>query len=280
MTSYDKPNFMVVGAQKAGTTSLYHYLNQHEDIFMPSPKELHFFDTDKPISSTRFNRYLKKFKTQKTYLGKGEATPIYMFYPETLEKIKSFLPQLKIIIVVRNPTRRAYSHYWYEVTRGWENEDFIDAISRSSNESELYLRHHSYVERSLYSNQLERSYRIFGRENVLVIKFEELISSPLTVTNSVLEFINPNIKPMNSVESSPRNVARLPKYKWALNATAKLNYAFGRNPASRLLIRLNRGGSNYPALTNLEQKQLEDIIRRDDPKLVSLYPELFADGGA
>lgn len=269
---------MVVGAQKAGTTSLYHYLSQHEDIFMPSPKELHFFDTDKPISINQFNRYLKKFQTQQPYLGKGEATPIYMFYPQTLEKIQSFLPQLKIIIVVRNPIRRAYSHYWYEVTRGWESEDFIKAISRSSNNSDLYLRHHSYVERSLYSGQLDRSYRIFGRENVLVIKFEELISSPLAVTNTVLEFINPDIKPMTSVESSPRNVARLPKYKWALNATAKLNYAFGRNPASRLLIRLNRGGSNYPALTNLEQEQLEDIIRKKDPTLASLYPELFSDG--
>ena len=109
---------MVVGAQKAGTTSLYHYLNQHDDIFMPNEKELHFFDTNEPISDNRFNKYLKRFRTRKEYLGKGEATPIYMFYPHTLEKIKAFFPELKIIIVIRNPARRAYSHYWYEVTRG------------------------------------------------------------------------------------------------------------------------------------------------------------------
>ena len=268
---------MVVGAQKAGTTSLYHYLNQHDGIFMPNPKELHFFDTNEPIAENEFNKYLKRFKTQKEYLGKGEATPIYMFYPHTLEKIKSFLPELKIIIVLRNPTRRAYSHYWYEVARGWESENFIEAISRGSNNSDLYLRHHSYVERSLYSNQLDRAYRIFGSENVLVIKFEELIASPLELTNTVLDFISPQLTPLTRVESSPRNVARLPKFKWTLSATAKLNYTFGRNLASRLLILLNRGGTKYPALSTVEQRQLEKIIRIKDPTMINLYPEIFTD---
>ena len=273
----DRPNFMIVGAQKAGTTSLYYYLNQHDDVFMPTPKELHFFDTRESITKNAFDRYLKKFKTRDSYLAKGEATPIYMFYPQSLEKIKAVLPQLKIIIIVRDPVRRAYSHYWYEVSRGWENKSFLEAINRDPDDSDLYLRHHSYVERSRYSGQLERAFEVFGRENVLVIKFEELVKSPVTVTNSVLTFINTSLKPLTSVESSPRNVASIPKYQWVLSATAKLNYRFGRNLVSRLLILLNRGGQKYPALSDTERKLLEQTFRQTDSALQDLYPELFFD---
>jgi len=170
------PSFFCVGAQKAGTTSLHNILNQHPAILLPKVKETKFFIDDekykKGIEQYKSNFFLNTEEAQVA----GEIDPDYMVWEQVPERMfKCLGPNIKIIFVFRNPVDRAYSHYWMCVRRNIENLTFEEAIEEESTrirQSMSAFAHFSYIERGMYSKQVNRFLDYFPRENMRFYIFE------------------------------------------------------------------------------------------------------------
>lgn len=215
------PDFLIVGAQKAGTSALYSYLRRHPAIVGPWWKEVSFFDR-------HFSRgeawYRGHFPTQAW--GKlvrrrtgvvpiaGEASPGYLFHPDAPQRVASLLPNARLVALLRNPVDRALSHYHHTVALGREPLSFEDALEREAERmrGELgrmrdpeYFSHawwnFTYVGRGEYALQLERWLDVFPREQLLVLASEELLGEPVTTYARVLEFLG---APPHALESYPR----------------------------------------------------------------------------
>ena len=193
------PGFLIVGAQKAGTTSLFNWLVDTGIAEAPLHKEVGYFDTrwDWPI------KYRGYFGLQKSARLVGEATPSYFAFPEVPERVSSVLgPECKIIIVLRDPVDRSVSHYFHERRLGFEKRDMYTAMIEeeslideafdtrtSSLRRRHILTHNSYVYRSMYSERLKPWFEHFDRENILIIKSEDMFNNPHSTVNSVAEFV-------------------------------------------------------------------------------------------
>ncbi|KXX70418.1 sulfotransferase [Flammeovirga sp. SJP92] len=193
-----KIDFVVVGAQKAGTTALDRYLRKHEGIKMPFRKELHHFDNDSTFKYyPHFYRnfvYHKNFKPFKDLSKKyGEITPIYMYWDNCMERLKRYNSELKIIAILRNPIERAFSHWNMEYDRGNEKRSFNDAIldERSKIVESNYVKDRvtSYLDRGFYSRQVEEIFSLFKKEQVLFIKYETFKTDQEFQLRNIFDFL-------------------------------------------------------------------------------------------
>ncbi len=201
------PNFFIVGAQKAGTTSLYHYLNQHPQVYMSPIKEPFFFDHEldskgevvrrefeghrQPPRFTNIEEYSALFEGVRGEKAIGEATPLYIYAPGTAGRIERYVPGAKSIALLRNPADRAYSAFLYAVRMGVEPlTDFAQALReepfRMRNRWH-YVFH--YRSRGLYYQQLKRYDEVFGRERLGVGLYEDMREDPAGVAQSVFRFL-------------------------------------------------------------------------------------------
>lgn len=203
------PDFIIIGAQRCGTTSLYNTLANHPFIAPALKKEIHFFDVNfrKGLVwyKAHFPLYGRKYLTQvrKQNVLTGEASPYYIFHPHVPKRIAELLPQVKLIALLRNPVDRAYSHYHHEVRKGFESLSFEDAIEREQErlrietvkmlEDENYYsfnhRHYSYLSRGIYVDQLRVWMRFFSREQILILKSEDFYEHPPSVIKRIVEFL-------------------------------------------------------------------------------------------
>jgi hypothetical protein len=176
----------VIGAQKAGTTSLFRYLAEHPAVTPPRLKEIHFFDQHWERGVPWYRAHFPL-----TILGgphfTGEASPYYLFHPRVPERMARVLPDAKILVLLRNPVDRAISHYQWEVRYGNERLTFRDAIGREEHllpretarlrEEDRYRsflhQHGSYLARGRYAEQLQRWFHWFPRDRILVLKAED-----------------------------------------------------------------------------------------------------------
>jgi len=195
------PDFVIIGTQRGGTTSLHAYLSAHPHVSTPTTKELHFV-TD------RYERGLD------WYLGQfpaglppsvitGEATPYALFHPLAPRRLREVAPAARLIVLLRNPVDRAYSHYRLERSRGDETLDFATALDaepqRLEGEEARLARdpasasdphkHASYMARGEYARQLERWLEVFPREQILVIRSEDLYEKTAETFASVAQFL-------------------------------------------------------------------------------------------
>jgi len=198
-------NFLLVGAQKSGTTTLHAYLQEHLEIKMSSKKEVHFFNKDD---------YFKKNMPDYTYYHSffdvsgadkylyGEATPAYMYCRDAPRRIWQYNPNMKIIVILRNPIDRAYSHWNMEVSRGAETLGFEDALKQEEKRCReaLPAQHYvySYLDRGSYSSQIRELWRFFKREHVLILKYEQLKNDPESVLIKTFNFLGVNGLPSKS----------------------------------------------------------------------------------
>ncbi len=187
------PDFVIIGTQRGGTTSLYRYLTAHPDIGSALRKEVHFFDR---YFEKGMNWYLANFPVRGEAPVVGEASPYYLFHPDVPERARSVVPHAKFIALLRNPVDRAYSQYQMRVRKGLEPLSFEDAIdkeherlSSSDDPSSLTWRYYSYVKRGLYVDQLERWMSVFPREQFLILKSEDLYSDPERILHRTLAFL-------------------------------------------------------------------------------------------
>src|SRR5437588_6703195 len=205
------PDFIIIGAMRGGTTSLYSYLTEHPNIGPAYMKEVHFFDVyfSKGLHWYRaqFPSSVQKYyaeRVQKQCFITGEASPYYLFHPHAPKRIAKILPQVKLIVLLRNPVSRAYSHYYHEVAGGHEKLSFEEAIEceqeRIGKEAEELARneryvsykhrHYSYLARGIYVDQLKVWMDLFPKEQFLILKSEDFFADPATGLQQVLEFVN------------------------------------------------------------------------------------------
>jgi hypothetical protein len=206
------PGFLILGAQKAGTTALYAYLGWHPAITGPAWKEVSYFDR-------HYRRgvgwYRGHFPLRPGERIVGEASPGYLFHPLAPERVRATVPDAKLIALLRDPVDRALSHYHHEVALGREPLSFEEAIEaeteRTRGEEERLVREpgyfshawwdHTYLARGRYAEQLERWLAVFPREQLLVVPSDELADEPEETYGRVLEFL---AAPAHELDSYPR----------------------------------------------------------------------------
>jgi hypothetical protein len=203
------PSLLVIGAQRAGTTSLHDYLSQHPSLFASRRKEVHYFDINYGKGSRWYasNFPTRKYAEQQAgssaqYLS-FETTPYYLYHPLAPARAAQMLPQAKIIALFRDPILRAYSHYLNEFRKGYETLTFADAIAAEEDrlrgetekltEQPAYYsynhQHYSYVDRGRYAAQVERWLKYFPREQFLFLRSEDLFENPAEILGQIAEFL-------------------------------------------------------------------------------------------
>jgi hypothetical protein len=190
-----KVDFVVAGTQKGGTSALDEYLRDHRGISMASKKEVHFFDDDSNFGeSVEYSKYHSYFEISEPRKILGEATPIYMYWYEAPKRIWHYNPEMKFIIVLRNPVNRAYSHWNMQRDRAYDDLSFWEAITTEESRRREALpcqhRKFSYVDRGFYSEQLKRIWHFFPKEQTLIMRSKDLREKPENVLCDICRFLN------------------------------------------------------------------------------------------
>jgi hypothetical protein len=213
------PDAMIIGAMKSGTSSLHYYLTQHPQVIAPLRKEVHYFDLN-------FERGESWYRTNFGREGQDgvniDSSPYYLFHPLVPQRAHALVPGTKLIVLLRDPVRRAYSHYWHERDKGREPLSFEDAIAaepdRIGREHERLVRgeiersaahqYFSYLARGRYAEQLGRWLQFYPREQLLILRFEDLVQDPLALTNEALAYLG--LPDLGSAKLEPRNTRKYP----------------------------------------------------------------------
>jgi hypothetical protein len=215
------PNFFIVGAPKAGTTSLYYYLKRHPEVFMSPVKEPNYFSYDETVKQNLYHKekgvgtmdeYRKLFSdVNGHHKAIGEASVSYLFYPSVPEKIKGMSPEARIIISLRNPVDRAYSHYFMEHKLGYVSESLEDIVFKKSKHKHAHLFYQQYIELGLYYNQVKRYLDAFGDQRVKIFIYDDLADKLESMLLSVFDFLQidrthiPGLEGRYNTYSIPRN---------------------------------------------------------------------------
>lgn len=211
------PDFLICGAEKAGTTALFNFLKEHPEIGVSTEKELHFFTTN---YGKGVEWYENKFKHTKGKKSVGEASPSYMYHPAVPERIHNLIPDARLIFILRHPVDRAYSQYWHEVNRsGREKLSFEEAIERafgagkgrvSEDMDRIRL---SYLERGRYAEAIERFEEVFPKKKILILIHRDLKERPEEVLKEVFGFLGVDDSFVSDKWREKHNVGITPKSK-------------------------------------------------------------------
>jgi hypothetical protein len=202
------PGLIVVGAQKAGTTSLHFFLAQHPDVAASRVKEVQYFDI-----ADRFARGPAWYRSQFPVRTPGkprrvafETTPNYLFHAAVPGRIHALLPEVRVIAVLRDPVERAVSSYLHQVRKGREHLSLEDAIAAEPERigpslavgdyDSAEVRHYSYLARGHYAEQLERFYALFPRGQILVLRSEDLFEHPDAISAEITRFLGISAMPI------------------------------------------------------------------------------------
>jgi hypothetical protein len=201
-----RPNFLIIGAAKGGSSSLYRYLKQHPQVFMSTPKEPTFFghegksglycgphDEDRAYHSrvvTNLDDYLAMFKEVTDQTAIGEASVYYLYLPHAAAQIKKYIPQATMLAVLRNPVERAYSAYLHVVSQARERRSFADALAQEP--ERIRKKWNSlwhFKAMGFYYGQVKRYYDLFGRQQVHVFLHEDFRKEPLPFIQNIFEIL-------------------------------------------------------------------------------------------
>jgi len=219
------PDFILIGAQKSGTSSLHHILNAHEDVFLP-PGEIFFFDVDDEVEHPDFfinrrgeriehdwdadhDRYLQWytscFERGKDARWVGEDSTTYLSSARAPARIKSMLPDVRLIAMLRDPVARAHSHYWHTVSTGRATHTLEETLDTKPG---------NLLRRGHYQSQLARYLSVFDRDALLVVFFEDFVRDPQSIVDRVCAHIGCSTIDTSTV-STHKNSASPP---WNLSA--------------------------------------------------------------
>lgn len=189
-----KVNFLICGTQRGGTTALFRLLQNHPEICWARHKEVHFFDVERNFRAARprYSRYHAFFNPGPGHKVLGEATPNYMYWYDAPRRIWQYNPEMKLIVILRNPIERAYSH-WNLKRHRTPQVSFWEAIVNEQERCRVALplqhRYFSYVDRGFYVQQLRRLWTYFDRRQTLILRNEDLRSNPEQVARDFCAFI-------------------------------------------------------------------------------------------
>lgn len=194
MAEAPRVTFVIAGVQKGGTTALFDYLTDWPDVALSDVKETHFFD-DETVdwSNPDYRAYHAHFPDP---AGRpcGEATPIYIYWPNALERMARYNPAMRVILVLRDPVSRAWSQWRMEYSRGPEREPFAWCIRQGrmrlfEADPWGFHREFSYVERGYYGEQVERLFGLFPEAQVLFLRSDDLRADPAATLAAVRSFL-------------------------------------------------------------------------------------------
>jgi hypothetical protein len=189
------PDFIIIGAAKSGTTSIYNYLRQHPGVFMSHLKEPDFFalqgDVCPPKRVNDLEAYIALFSGAGEDQKVGEASTLYLYSAKASKRIRETIPEAKLIAVLRDPSERAYSNFLYWRQMHCEKlTDFSRAVKEEPvRRSEGWMHNWRYVEKGFYYAQLRRYYDIFDPGQIQVYLYDELCDNPAGVMRDVFRFI-------------------------------------------------------------------------------------------
>jgi len=291
------PNFFIVGAAKCGTASLYYYLREHPEIYMSPIKEPHFFSDDIDIDKfsedykksllkdvgryvngpmdkiihaahiRNLEQYCKLFKNVKNEKAIGEISNSYLYSKTAARNIKKMIPNAKIIMVLRNPIERAFSHYLMDLHIGYSKEPtFMRAIKKAmQSEEKSWGAGRLYLELGLYYEQVKRYLEIFGSRTVKIILFERIKKDVSGVMREIFSFLD--VYPFFEIVFHKRyNISLIPKYKL-------LNRLLWKIGAQNFFARINNELFNKKrnvSLSNKERDFLRLYYKKDIMKLSDL----------
>ncbi|MFC3994835.1 sulfotransferase family protein [Nocardiopsis sediminis] len=200
------PTFLIAGGQRCGTTSLFKALVRHPQVAGPTlRKGVHYFDTGYPRGLDWYRAHFPLAATLRARgrVAVGESSPYYLFHPLAAERIARDLPGVRVIVLLRDPVERAYSAHAHELARGFETEPFGRALEledeRLAGAEELlradpaarshHHRHHAYLRRGHYADQLQRLEKHIGRDRLHVVESEEFFADPEPVFAGITDFL-------------------------------------------------------------------------------------------
>lgn len=219
------PNFLIIGSQKAGTTTLYHVLRQHPQIYLPEKKELNFFFHDDFYQQgwDAYSRYFENAPSEA--LAIGEASPGYICHPQAPQRIARHLPDTRLILTVRHPVRRAYSQYWDNRRHLSETLTFAKAAEHYL-EDDYHPGRRGYFSRGVYWRYIQRYLDFFPRERLLVLVFEDLQRDPETFYRRIFTFlgVDPDFQADFSARHNPARIWHNPFYRYFLDHPRATRY--------------------------------------------------------
>ena len=267
---HKKPLFICIGVQKSGTTSLHDILNQHPDLCLPLKKETHFFSNEELYRKGK-EFYFGFFDGLDRYKYFGEIDPEYTFNIDSAKRIYEMFGETKIVIMLRNPVERAYSHYLMTKRRSLEKFGFEKAISLEEKriKSKDGKFHHSYISRGLYLEQISTFEKYFGIENIKVVIFEDFIKETASHINEIANFIDlPLFEYDYNKKSNPSSRPRLKFIQRFIYGNNKIKNVFGnlissRDYKRRLMQRIEK--------MNLKKENKEPLKFETKQKLYETY---------
>ena len=279
------PNFLIAGAAKSGTTSLYAWLKQHKDVFLPDLKEpTYFVDHYSPLD---WDGYLSLFQAGADCRMRGEASASYLAAPEAAQRIYNALGPIKIILLLRDPVQRARSLHRWMVMAGYEwIGDFEQALAEEDKRiTDDHFRKHNpeyfwsymYFHSGLYHEQVDRFFRVFGRDRVRVFLFEELVHQSAWVYEEACRHLE--IAPGPGPRYEAHNPSRSPRWsglQFALRSTRDRSVS-GSGPwarpvriASQHLMAMNLAVGRDRPETDATNRRLRQAYRDDVRRLSNL----------
>ena len=215
------PDFLIIGAVRSGTTSLYYDICEHKCVLPAAYDEIGFFDSNFELG---FHWYKSMFPTkfEKNKITKnnhicitGEDTPFYFWSKNARIRIKEKFPKIKLIVLLRNPVDRAYSNYNLGVRGGSEHLSFEESIKKEiflleqnndiqSDGIEKYTRPRSYISKGLYYNQIKKWFELFSKEQILVINTENLLENPEQTLEKVFKFLELSNEKIKNIQNRKR----------------------------------------------------------------------------
>jgi hypothetical protein len=276
MTNGVRPNFLIVGAARSGTTSLYEWLRQHPQVFMPCWKEPTFFVNGYGLKD--WSKYISLFSPGAGKTAIGEASVAYLASPESPRQIAKALGSPRIIIILRDPVRRAMSLYAWMMMEGYESsanfEAALAAEPRRISDPDFvgtcrqHFRDYYYFGSGLYSQQVERYLSVFDKSRVRFYLFEELVKDSAALFADVCRFLD--IDPSFTPTLEAKNQGRIPRWK-------KMQYALRAVRSRRRLgglafvaMELNRKLGAAPQMNSATEHLLRERYRKDIMRLADM----------
>lgn len=194
--AHQRPDFLIIGGQRCGTTSLFDALSSHSQMAPPPVRELHYFDLNYHRGARWYGRNFRR----RPGMCSGESSPYYLFHPDVPTRVAADLPGVRLIVLLRDPIDRAWSQHQFNVAAGRENLGFLDALSAENervgaakvpNRPSRFWPHrdHSYVRRGDYKTQLDRWFEVVDQRSVLLLRSAELYADPRSVHRQVLSHL-------------------------------------------------------------------------------------------
>jgi hypothetical protein len=255
------PDFLVIGAPKAGTTSLASWLRDHPDVFVPMRKELHFFDRPR-FDDPRWQRWYQRQFADCPEPVVGEATPSYLHTPVAAPRMASLVPDARLIALLRNPVDRAVSHYWYARSMNHESRDLDDALFAGDDSPGL-----PYMGAGRYLDNIERLLEYFPREALLVRLFEDVTDAPATLFRDVCEFLGVDATVVPENVGQAFNTHYRVRAPWVRRLMMRKSLYERWPKVAYRVDDLLKAPAEYPRLTDDQRRRLADRFAEDNRRL-------------